>query len=231
MTINGPFALEARNLGKSARTRARLMDAAAAVFARDGFEAASVHEITRLADVANGTFYVHFKDKDTIAAEVTFRIAGDFIRQIDEAMTQIDDAAERFSCATRQFVELAASQPSWGWALIRTGWWAPELQGQMETSMRADLDLGVRQGVFTRTIDPFIIDTILAMILSALAARLRGDAGEEAASRVSELVLSMLGYPLAQAHAVAWSPIVLNKFHTQILPPDPKPRRTATSVV
>jgi AcrR family transcriptional regulator len=231
MNISGPFALEARNLGKSARTRARLMDAAVAVFARDGFEAASVNEIARLADVANGTFYVHFKDKDAIAVDVTFRIANDFARQIDEAMSQIEDAAERFSCATRQFMELAAAQPRWGWALIRSAWYAPELHRQMESFMRADLDRGVKQGLFTRTIDPFIIDTILSMIFSALAARLRGDVGEEAASRVSELVLCMLGYPSAQAHAVAWSPIVLKGFSTQVLPRDPKPRRAATLVI
>ena len=97
--------------------------------------------------------------------------------------------------------------------------------------MRADLDRGVRQGVFTRTIDPFLIDTVLSMIFSALAARLRGDAGEEAASRVSELVLCMLGYPSAQAHAVAWSPIVLKGFKTQVLARDPKPRRAATLAV
>ena len=72
---------------------------------------------------------------------------------------------------------------------------------------------------------------ILSMIFSALAARLRGDVGEEAASRVSELVLCMLGYPSAHAHAVAWSPIVLKGFNTQVLPRDPKPRRAATSLV
>ena len=57
------FGEAARGQGKSARTRARLMDAAVAVFARDGFEAASVNEIARAADVANGTFYLHFRDR------------------------------------------------------------------------------------------------------------------------------------------------------------------------
>ena len=227
MNVSGPFALEARNLRKSARTRARLMDAAVEVFARDGFEAGSVNEIARLADVANGTFYVHFKDKDAIAADVAFRIANDLARQIDGAMSHIDDAAERFSCATRQFIELAVSQPRWGRVLIRSAWYVPELHRQMESYMRADLARGVSQGLFTPDIDPFIIDTILSMIMSALAARLRGDAGEEAASRVSELVLRMLGYPHADAHTVAWSPITLNGFNTQVRPRDPKPRRAA----
>ena len=58
------FAPEVASLGKSARTRAQLMDAAIAVLARHGIEAASVNEIARAAGVANGTFYVHFRDKD-----------------------------------------------------------------------------------------------------------------------------------------------------------------------
>jgi len=231
MNVTGPFALEARNLRKSARTRARLMDAAVEVFARDGFEAASVNEIARLADVANGTFYVHFKDKDAIAADVAFGIANDIARQMDEAMSHIEDAAERFSCATRQFIELAVGQPRWGWVLIRSAWYAPELHRQMESYLRADLERGVRQGSFTIDIDPFTIDTIGSMILSAVAARLRGDAGQEVASRVSELALRTLGYPHAQAHAVAWSPITLKVFSTQVLPRDPKPRRSAAPTV
>ena len=110
----GLFALEARDLGKSARTRARLMDAAVRVFARVGFEAASVNEIAQAADVANGTFYLHFKDKDEIVTAVAFRIAGDVARQLDEAMSGIDDAVERCSFATRQFIDIAFSEPEWG---------------------------------------------------------------------------------------------------------------------
>ncbi len=223
MTLSGPFALEASNLGKSGRTRARLMDAAVDVFAREGFQAASVNEIARLADVANGTFYVHFRDKDAIAAEVAYGITREIARQIDEAMSQIDGAAERFSFATRQFIELATTQPMWGWVLIRSAWIVPELNHRVETYLSSDLKRGVKQGIFNREIDPFIVDAISSMILSALAARLRGDAGEEAGSRVSELALCMLGFPVSEAKALAWSAITLQDFSTNVLPRAPKP--------
>ncbi|MEI7573659.1 MAG: TetR/AcrR family transcriptional regulator, partial [Phenylobacterium sp.] len=171
MSGEGPFTHQARNQRKSVRTRARLMDAAVEVFARDGFEAASVNEIARRADVVNGTFYVHFKDKDAIAAEVAFKVAYDIARQIDGAMTHIDNAAERFSCATRQFIEIACGQPQWGWVLIRSARYAPEVHRQVESYLRTDLARGVRQGLFDLEIDAFTMDTILSMILAALAAR------------------------------------------------------------
>jgi hypothetical protein len=229
MSVGGPFTLEASNLRKSARTRAHLMDAAVEVFARDGFEAASVNEIALLADVANGTFYLHFKNKDDIAAHVVFGIAIRFARQMDEAMTEIDDAAARFCCATRQFIEIGVEQSNWGWVLIRSASFAPELLTQMGSYLRTDLERGVRQGEFTIDIDRFINDTILSKTLSVLAARLRGFAGEDTASRLSELVLRMLGYPHAQAHAVAWSPITLKSFNTEILIREPKPRLVKNS--
>jgi len=204
MGVQGIFATEARDQGKSARTRARLMDAAVGVFARVGVEAASVNEIAQAADVANGTFYLHFKDKDEIVSVVAFRIAGDIARQLDEAMADMDDAVERTSFGTRQFIDIACSEPEWGWALFRAVWFLPELRKVSNEYLKADLQRGVRQGVFTVSIDRFLINTYSSMLLSALQGRLSGDAGKDAGSRVAELQLRMLGVPPAKAKKAAW---------------------------
>jgi AcrR family transcriptional regulator len=180
------------------------MDAAVSVFARDGFEAASVNEIARAADVVNGTFYVHFKDKDDIAAAVAFRIATDVTRQLDEAMVDIDDAIERTSTATRRFIALASAEPEWGWALFRAVWLFRDLRGQVAAKLRADLIRGRRQGVFTIEIDDFLVDTFSSMTMAALFARLQGTGGPEAGSKVAELQLRMLGVPAKRAKAAAW---------------------------
>src|SRR5262245_53509477 len=116
--MDGRFLSEARQAGKAARTRARLMDAAVSLFARDGFAAVSVNEIARQADVANGTFYTHFKDRDEIAALVALTIAGRVVRQLDDLMADVDDAVERTSLATRRFIDLGVSEPDWGGALF-----------------------------------------------------------------------------------------------------------------
>jgi AcrR family transcriptional regulator len=201
------FGVEARNLGKSARTRARLMDAAVQLFARDGFEAASVNEITRLAQVANGTFYVHFRDKDEIAAVVAFAMAGNVAQQIDRAMQPIEDAVERVSIGCRSFIDLACSQPNWGRALFRAIWTFRDLREEVIDTLRADLQRGVDQGAFTVAIDDLLIDTYAAMMLSALYGRLEGAFDPDAGSRVSELQLRMLGVAPDRARQVAWTPI------------------------
>jgi AcrR family transcriptional regulator len=207
LLANGLFRDEARNLGKSARTRACLMDAAVALFARDGFEAASVNEIARLAEVANGTFYVHFRDKDEIAAAVAFTVAAHIVGQLDAAMTDVDDAVERVSLATRRFVDLASSQPDWGRALFRAVWLFPRLRDQVTANLRADLERGHAQGAFTVAIDDIVLVTIASMSASALFGRLQGAFGPEAGSRMAELQLRMLGVAPDLAGEVAWRPI------------------------
>src|SRR5262249_5031781 len=128
MNILGIFAAEARGLNKRERTRAKLMDAAVRVFARSGYEAASANEIAQEAEVANGTFYLHFKDKDAIVTEVGVRIAADVTGRLNAAMAELDDAVERVAFGTRQFIDLACSHPEWGWALVRAGASLPTLR-------------------------------------------------------------------------------------------------------
>lgn len=204
MSQPGLFANAARGQGKSARTRARLMDAAVGIFAREGFEAASVNRIAQAADVVNGTFYLHFKDKDDIAAAVSYRIAADITRQLDEAMADLDDAVERTSAATRRFIEFASAEPEWGWALFRAVWLFRELREDVVGHLRADLKRGARQGAFTVGIDDFLVDMFASMTMTALFGRLRGTAGPEAGSKAAELQLRMLGVQPGRAKKAAW---------------------------
>ncbi len=51
-------------------TRAKLVDAASIEFAKHGVQGARIMDIAKAAGVAAGTFYIHFKDKEDIFAEV-----------------------------------------------------------------------------------------------------------------------------------------------------------------
>lgn len=55
-----------RSERKRAHTRAQLLAAARNVFAERGYHEAGIAEITTLADVGVGTFYLHFRDKDDL---------------------------------------------------------------------------------------------------------------------------------------------------------------------
>jgi AcrR family transcriptional regulator len=201
------FAAKASHLGKSARSRARLIDAALAVFARQGLEAASVNEITREADMANGTFYLHFMDKAELISVVAASVSLEIAHELNEAMVDIDDAVERVSLATRQFVHITVEQLNWGLAFFQAFWVLPELRKQVSQYLRSDLERGAAQGAFTVPIDDFLIDVIASLVNAALFARMNGAAGPEAGSKAAEMQLRLLGVDAQRAEQVAWREI------------------------
>ena len=64
-----------RELNK-AENRTALLKAARGVFAEMGYGAASVRDIVRRTDLASGTFYNYFKDKDEIFEAVVAELTG-----------------------------------------------------------------------------------------------------------------------------------------------------------
>lgn len=75
------------------RTRALLIDAAEQVFGAQGFERASIADITRLAGVAQGTFYIYFPDKEAILLHLVTELADKLRARIHAS---IAEASERF---------------------------------------------------------------------------------------------------------------------------------------
>ena len=55
---------------KRERTRGALLDSAISVFANKGYEGTRISDITAHADVANGTFYNYYQDKDQLLHDV-----------------------------------------------------------------------------------------------------------------------------------------------------------------
>ncbi|MEU5536008.1 TetR/AcrR family transcriptional regulator [Streptomyces sp. NPDC020362] len=68
------MAVKSRREEYAALTRAALLEAAADLFARDGFDVTSVDDIASAARVSKGAVYHHFPDKKAIFDEV-FRVS------------------------------------------------------------------------------------------------------------------------------------------------------------
>jgi AcrR family transcriptional regulator len=58
------------NRERSARTRARLLHAAAEVFDRDGFAGSSLTAVCARADVSKGALYCHFRSKEALGVAI-----------------------------------------------------------------------------------------------------------------------------------------------------------------
>lgn len=94
-------------------TRERLLEAAAAVFARRGFAAASVHEIAREAGLSTGAIYWHFGGKDDLFLAMAEEFAVERVREIAEVIGASEvDVAERGRAAGDQWMKRFADDPA-----------------------------------------------------------------------------------------------------------------------
>ncbi len=67
------------------RRREAILDAARAVFAQEGFRRATVDVIAQRAEVAKGTIYLYFENKEAILAELVLRALKELAVQLQDA--------------------------------------------------------------------------------------------------------------------------------------------------
>ena len=82
--------IEAPKTARGIKTRAKILKAAEQVFGNKGFHAASISEITQVAEVSQGTFYIYFPDK-----EEAFRALVEFMGQETQAFIRQRTGAAR----------------------------------------------------------------------------------------------------------------------------------------
>jgi AcrR family transcriptional regulator len=196
-----------RSARRRARTHARLLEAARVLFARQGVEVTRINEITEQADVGFGSFYNHFDSKEAIVEAVLQETIAAQGAAVDAVTRDLDDPAEVMAVAHRYFVNLAASDPTWGWLLVR-------LEVSHDIALRAlrpyasrDLKRGLDSGRF-RVPDP---ELALAQFGGALLAVMRfvldGHATPSTARHHAEGILRMLGVAPADAAEISGRPM------------------------
>lgn len=125
-------------------TRARIIEAAYRTLAEQGYEATTVKEIARAAEVAPGLVHYYFRDKDELLATVLREMA-------ERRLTQ--DARNRALLAPREAIARALAlaqrrvteEP--GWYRLRYEFFALGLRNAAMTPGVAELLANGRQGV------------------------------------------------------------------------------------
>ena len=94
-----------------AENRAALLRAARTVFAEMGFGAAGVRDIVRRTDLASGTFYNYFKDKDEIFEAVVAEMTAELLRRHREGRAQARTAEEFLRNHISVYMKFVADDP------------------------------------------------------------------------------------------------------------------------
>ena len=156
-----------RRARKKARTRQAIYDAAMALFLERGYDTVTVDDVCRGADVAKGTFFLHFPTKDALLAEYG-REATDDLRA--RLATHRGGAVSALRLVLRTLAERAERHPEIVRLTVRETMARPEairvstVQGRTLGGLLADV---VRSGQAAGELRRGVVPEIAAAVLVA----------------------------------------------------------------
>jgi AcrR family transcriptional regulator len=98
---------------RKALTRASLIEAGRAVFARRGFHRASLEEIAEEAGYSTGAVYSNFAGKEDLFLAVLDEHISRRLRAVEAAVAQADTPQERARAGARNWMEFLHEDPDW----------------------------------------------------------------------------------------------------------------------
>lgn len=105
-----------RRLPKDER-RARILDAAARVFADRGYEAASLDEIAEAAEISKPVIYDHFESKKALHIELLELHAGEMLEFMTRRAIGEDTVEGQLAAGLEAFLEFVETHP-YAWRMI-----------------------------------------------------------------------------------------------------------------
>jgi AcrR family transcriptional regulator len=192
---------------RRARTRAKLVAAAGALFARQGVDNTRINEITEEADVGFGSFYNHFESKEAIVHAVLEETIAAQGAALEAVTAHLDDPAETVAVAHRYFVNLALTDPNWAWLLIRLDLSHNIALAALGPHAERDLERGIRAGRFSVPDKRVAMFAAGGALLAVMRAVLDGQAPRNADRHHAEGVLRLLGLSPQDAAEVTGRPM------------------------
>lgn len=208
-----------RQSRKRARTRGELVAAAERLVALRGLDALSIDEITEEADVAKGTFYTHFQDKDDLANTIAGQIRAELEARITRGNHGVTDARVRMANGLSTVLSFAIRQPVRARALMRLVPSAVDPDMPINAGIRTDVMLGIDESLFRV---PSVGAAVVATIGSAMSALIRlsqpgrpVDDPHGLATEVIEIVLAGLGVDRRDAQRLARAAMNSRRMETE----------------
>ncbi len=157
---------------KKEQTRSGIYSAAMKLFLRRGFEAITIDDICAAANVARGTFFLHFPAKESLLAEYGDRANQDLAALLKD---QRGSATSALRLALKTLAERAARQPQAISMLVHEVVTRPFLIVEHEEQTRTFVQLlgavirrGQARGEFRQRVEPLIAAVALASAFFAL---------------------------------------------------------------
>ncbi len=143
----------------------RIIEAATRVFAEKGFFKATVSDVARAAEVAEGTIYLYFKNKDDLLISIFESSMDMFIREMEQELAGVSDVKERLRRLITLHLSLVESHSALAQVLHvelrQSTMFMREYKGdklkQYLKFIQVVIEEGQSQGVFRKDADPYVL--------------------------------------------------------------------------
>jgi AcrR family transcriptional regulator len=133
---------------RRARTRSALIAAGQHLFARHPLESVSIDDIAAAADVAKGSFYNYFDDKEGLATAIIERVQADCEHHIALANQAVVDPAHRMARAMAVVVVYAHDHPDRVQAMLALSGRRRDIAAPLNAGVTRDISEGLDGGQF-----------------------------------------------------------------------------------
>lgn len=199
---------QARGAARRARTREKLIAAAARVVAEAGEKNAKIDDFIVAAGVARGTFYNYYSTREELLEDLWQRVGQNPFHEILQASAAIEDPAERLAAETQMVLLRATEDPVWGWVVYAFSG-AVRVPQEMLNYPKPDLIFGQRLGRFHFDNLESATDLVVGSARAALHTALHHGVDLNYARSITTLLLIALGIRDREAQAIVRKPLPL----------------------
>jgi AcrR family transcriptional regulator len=197
-----------RTVGRRERrklaTRDALLDAAWSLLVSRSMDALGIDEIAERADVARGTFYNYFADKDALERELASQSRARIEGEIARVNQGVIDPAERIARAFLCVLYLGISAPQQATAMMRLFPRATDPAAPINSGVRRDAAEGMAQARIVATSEDAVVACVMGVITAGVNRALDLPAGHvrEFAHGLGTILLHGLGLKRAEAERI-----------------------------
>lgn len=153
-------------------SRALLLEMAAKEFAQNGYHGTKVSTIVKSASLSQPTFYLYFKNKESIFQELVDLFRVRLVEFVEKSRLQpaldLDTVQGRIAVGLTNLLQFFSKNPD----LTRIGFYlsaeADEIKAQLVAQIKGNLDFEVSEGYFRQGLDTEMVAESLVGIIERL---------------------------------------------------------------
>lgn len=169
--------------------RTALMQASVRIFAEKGYQAATIRDIVQAANVAVGTFYFYFPDKETLFVHLYEETAQFLLQAIQQALQTRATLPQQFQAGLQAYVNIAIFEPAVIQLLLVGGVGAVPALAERQAAFRQRLI-----AIWQRPLDQALAQSLIVPQNTRRAA-------EALTGAFDEVILNLLNLPEPAAEA------------------------------